>query len=216
MPQRAYIKKAQRYNKQYAKPAIVVATRALAVANAVSKLVNVEYKSIRVTVPASPDNTPVVTPISAPAQGDDFDDRDGRKIKLFSYRVQGRVTMNASASGTIYRMVILRDNNGSTTRPVVTDVYPDAAAFNSGIMPNDDPQTNARFSILSDKRYLIANGGREMANITIYRRLNSHAYFTGTGANDEGKGMLYMFTGSNEATNVPTVGADVVVKWIDN
>ena len=142
--------------------------------------------------------------------------RQGRKIKLFSYRLKGRVTMNASASGTIYRVVVLRDNNGSTTRPVITDVYPDAAAFNSGIMASDDPQTNARFTILSDKSYLIANGGQEMKMINIYKKISSHVYFTGTGANDEGKGFLYMITGSNEATNVPTVGVDVVVKYIDN
>ncbi len=192
------------------------ASRALAVAYGVKKLLNIEYKSIRVTLPTAPTNTPVITPVSAPAQGDDFDDRQGRKIKLFSYRLKGRVTVNASATGSFYRVVILRDNNGSTTRPVITDVYPDAAAFNGGIMPLDDPQTNARFSILSDNLYPLSISGVNIRPINIYKKLSSHVYFTGTGANDEGKGMLYMITSSNEATNTPSVLVDIVTKFIDN
>ncbi len=193
------------------------ASKALAVAYSVKKLLNVESKSLRTTLDTTPDNTPVITALSNPAQGDDFNARNGRKIRLQSIRVKGRVTVNASAVSSIFRLVIFRDNNGSTTAPVITDLYPDAAAYNGGIMTNDDPQTNSRFSILYDRNFLlVSTGGSEMRSINQYKKIASHVYFTGTAATDEGKGMIWMITSSNEATNTPSVLADAVVKFIDN
>ncbi len=46
--------------------------------------------------------------------------------------------------------------------------------------------------------------------------LDHHIFYTGTAATDEGKGNLYLFIASSEATNDPGVSVDCMVKYIDN
>ncbi len=39
--------------------------------------------------------------------------------------------------------------------------------------------------------------------------------FSGAGATDEGKNSIWLITGSDEATNVPTVNADAIFRYTD-
>ncbi len=196
--------------------ALQTASQALTVAYGVKKLLNVEYKSHEVDIPTTISSTPNITNLSAIATGDDFNDRDGRKIKCVSLRYKGRISMHASANSSAVRMVIFRDNNGSTSIPGVTDLFASAATFLNNHNLLDDPQTNSRFSVLSDKIYLLSITGNQQAAYDIYVKLNSHMYFSGSAATDEGKGAIYLLFVSNEATNVPNTLGNSVLKFIDN
>ncbi len=214
MPYRKAVRGAQRFNKRYSKH-LSTAQRALNVATAVSKLVNVESKSLVTLLTAAPASTGHVVNLTPIAQGDDFDDRQGRKIRLQSLRIRGEAHINAGTLNSI-RIMIVRDNNGSTTQPAITDLYTSVTLFHQNMNKLGDPQSNSRFSVLWDKYIMLANDNREMSNFDKYIKLDSHVFFTGTAATDEGKGHIYAFIASNTGSNFPVLNADAMVKWIDN
>ena len=210
-PRRRYRGNRGRLNRD-----LSTASKALAVAMGVKKLINVEWKS-KTTVASTPAAATVsIQNLTAIAVGDDYDDREGRKIRLKSVQLKGSAEINASATATKLRVMVVRDNNGSTTAPVIADLFANDAAFYDNKPHNDDPQTNARFSVLMDKFYILDTAKQRMVGIRGYRKLNSHCYFSGSASTDEGKGSLWLLSASDEATNTPGLTMEAIVKWIDN
>ncbi len=191
-------------------------TKALALAMATRKLINTEYKSFQVDTPAVADSVPTLTNLTAIAQGDDFLNRDGNKIRIKALQMQGVIAIHASATTSSVRLLIFRDNNGSTTAPVIGDLFTDGNAFTGNNIKLGDPQMNSRFSILYDRFYNLDQESNPRRTVKFYRRLDHHAYFTGTAATDEGKGSLWLIIGSNEGTNNPALDINTMVKFIDN
>lgn len=192
------------------------ATRALAVAYAVRKLINVEFKNITTTFAVDPNSTGLVTNLTAIAQGDDVANRDGNKVRAKHIVVSGTITLNSSATNSRVRYVIVRDNNGSTTIPAITDLYGSVAAFALNQPKLGTPQSNSRFSVLMDKMLIVNGGSGETKAFSWSSTLDHHIFFTGSGATDEGKGHMYLFQASNEATNDPVAGVACNVKFLDN
>ncbi len=113
--------------------------------------------------------------------------------------------------------MIVRDNNGSTSVPSIADLFEDNNAMFTNQPRLTDPQTNSRFTVLWDKFIVLSNtGGKESVPFSYSMSLDHHVFFTGGAATDEGKGHLYLFNISNEATNDPIVSGVSVVKFIDN
>ncbi len=179
------------------------------------KLINVEYHSRKTDWPVDPNTSGQVINLTAISQGDDIQNRQGRKIKLFSIRSTGSVRINASSTRSHGRCMIVRDNLGSTTIPVITDMFISVAQFVANQPRLDDPQTNARFSVLYDKFYILEQE-QSIKKIDHYQKIGSHVTFTGSATTDEGKGHIYLFVASNEATNDPVLAASTVIKYIDN
>ncbi len=191
------------------------AAKALSMAYALKKLINVEYHSITTAWTTDPNTSGSVVNLTAIAQGDDIANRQGRKIKLFSIRSQGSVRVNASSTRSHGRSMIVRDNLGSTTQPAITDMFSSVALFLAGCPRKDDPQTNSRFTVILDYRYILEQE-QSFKWVNHYHKIGSHVTYTGTGATDEGKGNIYLFIASNEATNDPVQSVNTVVKYIDN
>ncbi len=191
------------------------ASKALAVAYAVKKLINVEYKTLSTAFTADPNNAGAVVNLTAIAQGDGVGARSGNKCRVKYISVKGTVFLHASATQSRVRMMIVRDNNGSTTQPAITDLFADATTFAQNKNKLGDPQSNSRFSVLFDKMLMI-DTRRPQYSYAWSQALDHHVFFSGSGATDEGKGHLYLFIASNEATNDPIITADAMVKWIDN
>ncbi len=180
-------------------------------------LLNVEFQTLNTTFPASPNTTGQVINLTAIAQGDTAQSRQGNKIRLKYLKVSGVVELHASATRSRVRMVIVRDNNGSTTIPDITDLYTSLAQFFNNRNKLGTPQSNSRFSILWDKLVLIDSSGKgPMSAVKYSQSLDHHCFFTGGATTDEGKGALYLMIASDEATNDPIVTIDSTVKWIDN
>ena len=180
------------------------------------RLINVEYKSHLFGLSSVASTTPNIQNVTAIAQGDTFSQRDGNKIRSFSLSFRGHVRQNPSATLSFARVMLIRDNNGSTTQPVLADLFSDAASFYDNRHKLDDPQTNSRFTVLFDQHFGLSAVGPEILEFEWYTKLDHHIFFTGTAATDEGKGAIYSIIGSNEATNTVVVDADTVYKFIDN
>ncbi len=194
---------------------ITKADQALKVARAVRNLINVEYKSLRTAFGTTDSTTMAIKNLTAVGQGDDYVNREGRKVRAVALSIKGSVVQHASATTTCWRVIVARDNNGSTTTPVDGDLISAANLFD-GKNKNDDPQSNARFTVLMDKVIQMSDSGSRRFTVDRYIKLNHHQYFSGTATTDEGKGAIYAFTASTEATNVPTVVIDCIYKFIDN
>ncbi len=76
-----------------------------------------EIGRIRVDMDSTPDTTAVVQNISFIQTGDDVSQRQGRKIHAESISVSGSVRKAATSTGATVRMIIFRDNLGTTTAP---------------------------------------------------------------------------------------------------
>ncbi len=215
MPHKSRYNNGRPYNGKKASGYLNTASKALNVALAVKKLVNIEYKSTFVTFTADPNSSGSVQLLSSIAQGIDVDDRIGNKIRAKSLKLSGMVILHASATETQIRMVIIRDNNGSTTRPVITDLY-NLADFRSNQLKIGDPQTNSRFTVLWDKFIMLDAVKQRSAQFKYSMSLDHHIYYSGPTTSDEGKGNIYLFIASSEPTNDPAVSAESQIYFIDN
>ncbi len=191
------------------------AAQALAVAYSVKKLINVEYLRIATSFTAAPNTTGSVVNMTAIAQGDTITNRQGNKIRAKQLLVQGKIQLHASATDSHVRMVLVRDNNGSTVAPTIAELYGSAGNMLNNLLKVGDPQTNSRFSILWDKLVLI-NSDTPTKGVHYTQSLDHHIFFTGTAGTDEGKGHIWLMIVSNEATNDPIVNILCQVVYIDN
>lgn len=201
------------YIKRYGN--LTTASRALAVAYAVKKLINVEYFSKRTSFTVDPNTTGAVVALTNIAQGSDKDERQGNKLRVKRLSLGGVITLHASATDSRVRMTIIRDNNGSTTQPAITDLFGTVADHFNNSIKTGDPQSNSRFSVLWDKM-LIVNSDTPTKQLKYAMELDHHVFYTGTASTDEGKGHMYLFISSSEATNDPVVAIKAQVWYIDN
>ncbi len=192
------------------------ADKALRVALSVRKLVNVEYRSIITPFLIDPNTTGATVDLSAIAQGDDVANRQGNKVRAKYLSIRGFVAKHASATNTQLRMMVVRDNNGSTTPPTIGSLFTTVTVFRQNKNKRGDPQTNSRFSVLWDKFIILDDIKQIDAQVNFSMSLDHHIFFSGTAATDEGKGHLWLLIASSEATNDPIVTVDSMLKFIDN
>ncbi len=182
------------------------------------RLSGIELGRRRITMDTSPDTTAVVQNVSFVAQGDDVGDRHGRKIHAISLSVSGQVRKAAASPSTSLRLMIFRDNLGTTTAPTLGDLFSDENDFfqNQHRLINESPMK--RFTILWDK-FIVLNEGFDGAttvqSFRFNKKLNFNVLYTGTAATNEGKNSVWLMTGSDEASAVPTLAGDVVFKFTD-
>lgn len=175
-----------------------------------------ELGVIETTMVADPNSTGSVASVTPIPQGDDVAFRHGNTVILRRVVVSGSILRAGSGSNTKVRYVLFRDNLGTTTQPVLTDVFKDATQFFSNKVRLGDPQSMARFTILWDW-FTILNNSTDRPNTWFHmdKKLNSLCMFTGTASTDEGKGNLYLIQASSEPTNDPAVLGSVQVWFTD-
>ncbi len=181
-------------------------------------LANREIGRTRITMDSSPDTTAVVQNISLVAQGDDVASRHGRKIHATHVSARGIVIKASTSPDTRVRMMIFRDNLGSTTPPTLANLFTDENTFftNGHRLINEMPQK--RFTIIWDKFFIIGeafDGNITSKQFKFSKKLNFNILYTGTSATDEGKNSLWFVSGSNEASAVPSLQGDIVFKYSD-
>jgi len=177
-----------------------------------------EMGRIRIDMDTTPDTTAVVQNISALAQGDDVSDRHGRKIHAEHVSIRGNVLKAVASTITRVRFIVFRDNLGSTTAPILTDIFTDEADFSNNKHRLINEQPMKRFTVLWDK-YIMLNenfdGQNTGSQFKFSKKLNFDILYTGAASTDEGKNSLWFMSASDEATNVPAVGGDIVFKYSD-
>ncbi len=195
-------------------------TKSLAsqVAKNTAALAKVEVKTTRTEFVVGPSTTTTVTDVTQLVEGVGEGQRIGRTVQAFSISARGSCEGHPTAPNNKIRFMLVRDNLGSGTPPTLSNLFEGEADYHDNEHKRDDVGTNVRFTVLWDK-YIILNenyDGQQQAKAwKFYKKLNHKVTYSGAGATDEGKGSIFLYQGSNEASNVPTVTGDVIFKYTD-
>ncbi len=169
-------------------------------------------------IEAAPSTTVSIQFVPVSATGDDIASRHGRKIHASHVVMSGNVAKHTSAPFSIYRNMLVKDTNGTTTPPVIGDLFQDADAFFQGHPRLMNPQILKRFKIIWDKIIPLNeafDGNTQVKLFKMQKKLNFDIYFSGAAVTDEGKNGLWLFQSSDEATNVPAVDASITLSYSD-
>ncbi len=182
------------------------------------KLGSAELGRVRITMDSTPDTTAVMQNVSFVAQGDDVGTRHGRKIHAEHISLSGVMVKAATSPNTRIRMVLFRDNLGTTTAPTIADIFSSESDFfeNRPRLINEQPMK--RFTVLWDHYIILGEGFDGEISAKPYKfskKLNFDILYTGTAATDEGKNSIWYLSGSNEASLVPAQLGDIVFKYSD-
>lgn len=192
------------------------ASRALAVAYGVKRLLNVEKKYIDSTPGSggvSVSSSGTVTLLNGCAQGDTDQTRDGNQMKMTSMSLRGYVTNHPSAANTSVRMMILikKSNDGAAPVPnLVLDSLSPNSLYNRDHIH--------RYKVLSDKRYVLNSAARTNIQFTLNIPMDEKVRYDGTTASvaDIDKSGLYILLISDQSTNTPIFYYNARVNYVDN
>lgn len=173
--------------------------------------------SATVGIPDIEANTP--TPgyvskfISYPAQGDDYNQREGRSFKLKSLQLKFTAWLALASqtnAGTARVMVIVdhQAQSGEVTDPVPILFQTDSNGQYS-TLSRIDRQQNKRYSVLGSKKFVISNGTVPMKNLSIYKKLSDKIKFNGTLATNFMDKAFYFIVLIDP--RVPTIGTNDVL-----
>lgn len=200
-------------HRSYGRNLLAAAPYALAAYN---WLGNVEKKTHDISNAGTISSTGAVYSLCDIAQGDDYNQRNGRSVKFISIESKETYTINAAATTTFVRKIIFADNDlqDSGTLAAVTDVLK-TAAVNS--MRNPDPIKMKRFKIYSDKVYSLDSSASSASLYKkSYSKLQHHLKYSGVTAADAGQGCLCMLLISDQVTNVPSLDIAHRLRYVDN
>lgn len=182
--------------------------------NLLKGIVNAEVKRYDGTVSQNISNAYTMSLLSAVDQGDDVQNRNGNSILAKYFTLSYNLTMNASATGTFFRMIIFADGDSDSTNPVDTDLLQNNATGITSPINSDNTQ---RFTVLYDNVHCLSINGDRVVNEKIYRPLHFHIrYRTGTASTGHSKNNIWAFLLSNEATNTPLLTFDFRLAFYDN
>lgn len=211
-PQRKNYKKRSQtpwYNKKYSP--MDLATKAMQGVNSIRKLINVEHKKFDTTM-ASVMTTSGSTNwhLTAIAEGDDINARNGRSILVRFLHVKGRIAIGEL--GSIVRVICVRDlQQVSDTVPAIGQILETTDVNSFSALAGEQ-----RFEVLYDKRFycdLNATNQDFHFNAT----LQSHVKYNSTLSTDIQKGGIYLFVFTNGWTTIqPAISAQSRVVFTDN
>lgn len=218
MPRRKFRKSRKRARPWYMRKynALEVAGKAWSGVKYLKKLVNVERKKYDTEVVATSVNnsTGSVTALTTIAQGDNDGERGGLSIKPQSLLIRGTLLCSASASGTMVRIMVVRDNEQvADTDPSINNIL-DGNITVTALAPLNN-LTVGRYTMLYDK-LMVLDPQRPFKSFEIFKELSGHIRYNGTASSDIQKHGMYVCVISNEATNYPTLNFAARLSYTDN
>jgi len=185
--------------------------KALTVARAVKKLINVEFKNFDTPVATSPATGGVIGILTLIPQGDTAERRDGRSLLLKSIGFRSTWSLHASATNTSVRMMIILDLQASAGLPTVAEILTPVsivALMNISTFPG-------RFRILYDTSFSLSSGAYARKQFKHYQKTNFHIKYAAASSAAQ-KNAIYQLTISTEATNTPLQTTNYRLRYIDN
>lgn len=211
------------YKKPYAKAhsAIELAGKALTVAIATKKLLNVEKKFHDYVTSANCLTTGSLVLLNGIAQGDTASTRDGSQCKMVSSFQ--RVTLRKNAAGDAtqqVRVILLLDKQSDAGFPNVSDIVSllSSSSGQDASMSLMNLDNNYRFKIMKDKIYDL-DAYHPQVHFDHYTKLQQKVRFSGTGSSstDISYGGLYaLFISSQATSNGPQFNIVSRIRYVDN
>lgn len=154
------------------------------------------------------------------AQGDDFNQRTGRKVLLKSIQFAITWYMPAAQVNSNCRFLIVRDNNlqDSGTLPTVGQILENVGSlYAPTTLRQNDPIYLKRFKILCDKRVsLDVYGNGITKGRDFYKKFVHPIFYSSTAAADSAQGTILLVVVSDSVTsNLPTFYMNARLRFID-
>lgn len=105
---------------------------------------------------------PAANSLFNPVTGDDFNQRDGRKIQVLSIKIRGHISVAAQANQTagdpasLIRLALVQDKQTNAAQLNAEDVFASGAASNA-INAFQNPAFFGRFRVLKEKTIVMQN-----------------------------------------------------------
>ncbi len=215
MPRRRYRKK--RYTKRKGRnygSYLDTASKALTVAYAVKRLINVERKVNDVNGSDSVTDAGIITLLNGIAQGDTAVTRDGSSAKMLRVSIYGNLILHPSATSSIIRLMLIQKKDNDSSTVTLANVLTGTPNVNS----HYDKDEIHKFNVLYDKRHQLALGALDAKVYMINATLDMKVRYDGATAavTDLTKNGLYLIALGTEATNDPTHIFQSRVTYVDN
>lgn len=178
-------------------------------------IVNVESKHLEYTANTTSSTTAAFVLINGSVPGDSGESREGQSILLQSVLLRYIVTLHASATATLHRVIVFIDSQPNAAVPGAADILDTATNVLSPI----NITYGARFKILRDIMRTVDTNNL-IVNVNEFIKIErTHTKFNagtaGTVA-DISTNSLYVLHMSSEGTNVPVFDYFVRTRFIDN
>ncbi len=139
------------------------ASKALAIAKGVRRLINVEYKFLDTVTAVSLSTTPLIIQLSNIVQGDTTITRDGSQLKVLSIQLSYLLAGLAADAISHIRVMLIKDRQTNQAIYVPADVLEDISSSDAITSPyNRD--NRQRFTILHDKVWVVVAGAMNMGH----------------------------------------------------
>lgn len=192
-----------------------LASKAMSGVRYLKNLINVEFKTIDSTSSTTYGTTPTFYTLNAVALGDDYNNRDGRQIRIKSCQLNMDFLANPTATtDTQIRCILFLAKSPEGATPTFTDVFDSANLYSQRNLTN-----RKEFVILFDKIITLSPESVDKKFFKYYKKMNFKTIYnstaTATVAAVESNGLfLCMFSG--DAVNPPTINFTHRCRFIDN
>lgn len=180
----------------------------------IAKMVNTELKYHDTNGSGTQTNTLGVNYLSNLGTGTSDQTRTGNSILGKDLQVNYTITMNASATNTFFRIMIIVDKQCDGADPTGGSILSDPTRVTS---PLNKDFTN-RFVNLRDTVLSLSTSGNTNVSGKIYIKVPWHIYYDGSSSTNSSfkENQLFLIMLSNETTNPPTVTWNGRFNFYDN
>lgn len=184
--------------------------------------INVEKKFFDVAYSAqSVDYTsPIISDLTAIAQGDTFETRDGNKIRLKSIYINLWFALPDAANYAAVRVMLLHDKQGVGTTPAITDIL-ESTGSDAIVTSPLEKDVIARWEVMMNKEFTLDKDNNNSRLVKRFFKVSIPVTYNGTTSSDVFTNPIYLVMTSSEASaassgNPPTVTGTVRMRFIDN
>ncbi len=194
------------------------ARKALAMAQGLKRLVNVEVKNFDVQQSiVALTLVPVIIQLSNIPQGDTTITRDGAQCKVLSLELNVLCTRHSSSVSTSIRLMLVCDKQTNQAIYVNSDLLADVTSTDAIVSPlNLD--NKFRFNVLWDHVFPLGAGGNGAMIIRKVFRMNKILRFDGNTPSiaDLTSNSLSLVQVASETTNTPNITMFSRLRFVDN
>ncbi len=194
------------------------AKKALRLARTVKSMLNVEYNIKDTVVTATAISiAPVITQLTNMVQGDGNTTRDGNQIKVTHVQLKYFFTINASATNTCCRIILVHDRQTNAAVFTGAQLLKDVSVNDNVNSPFQEDHRR-RFKILYDRVHDLSDNGNQIGRGRKYLKLQILVRYSANAGNigDLPESSLALVTMATESTNTPLLNAFVRLLFIDN
>ncbi len=216
--------KRRRYQKSrsgrylgYAGTAVSTASKALAVAYGIKKLMNVEFKFHDVQTTTTLNDAPAIIQLTNIPQGDTDQSRDGAQVKLTRLSIKYTIAMNASANASHVRVMLVHDKQTNQAIYAATDLLSDVTV-NDSIVSQLNLDNKYRFHVLYNRVHNFSVTGKQLTYQEVNKEIDMRLRFDNSTPSiaDLTSSSLSLLFVSNEPTNQPSLTLFARLRYVDN